>query len=175
MALVHLVDRWLGVGERIFLVLANVCLATMLVFNIINIASRAVFDIGITFIFPWSVVLFVWMTFFGFFVIYRRRKDITVDFLIDRMGPRAKLFTRLVVNAIVLCLMSVMLYYAPYTLRAQIGEIDMVTIFGFLVERYVMSVPLFTACTLICLNVLVDTAHALHGDTEPRHSPAGDI
>ena len=115
------------------------------------------------------------MTFFGFFVIYRRRKDITVDFLIDRMGPRAKLFTRLVVNAIVLCLMSVMLYYAPYTLRAQIGEIDMVTIFGFLVERYVMSVPLFTACTLICLNVLVDTAHALHGDTEPRHSPAGDI
>jgi hypothetical protein len=36
-------------------------------------------------------------------------------------------------------------------------------------------VPLFTACTLICLNVLVDTAHALHGDTEPRHSPAGDI
>ena len=54
MALVDLVDRWLGVGERIFLVLANVCLATMLVFNIINIASRAVFDIGITFIFPWS-------------------------------------------------------------------------------------------------------------------------
>lgn len=76
MSIVDLVNRLLGVCERLFHVLANACLAVMLGLNIVNIALRAITDKGITWVFPWTVVLFVWMTFFGFFVLYRDRKSV---------------------------------------------------------------------------------------------------
>ncbi len=170
MAALRLVERLLGVCERVFHVFANICLALMLALNIANIASRAVFDKGIVWVFPWSVVLFVWMTFFGFYVLYRQRRDITVDFLIKRLGAGAQLVSRLLVNAIVLTLMAVMLWHAPRIVGQQVGEIEMVGL-----ERYTLSVPLFVSCALIFVNFVVDTVEALFGQGEPPHKPVGDI
>ena len=168
MGVVDRVDRLLGVCERVFLVLANTCLAVMLAINMVNISSRAVFDKGIQWVFPWSVVLFVWMTFFGFFVLYRMRRDITVDFFVDRIGPSARFATRLLVNAIILMLMAVMLWHAPQILASQTGEIEMVAI-----DRYFMSVPLFLSCALIAVTFTIDTIRALHGEPEPGDTHAG--
>jgi len=169
MALARLVDRGLGVCERLFLVLANTCLAIMLVINMMNIASRAVFDKGIGWVFPWSVVLFVWMTFFGFFVLYRMRRDITVDFLVDRIGPSARFATRLLVNFIILVLMGIMLWHGPQILASQAGEIEMVGL-----ERYTMSIPLFLSCILISVTFILDTVFALMGEPELTSDHVGD-
>ena len=116
-ALIEALERALGQCERLFLALANLCLAIMLFANMANIASRALFDKGIIYVFPWSIVLFVWMTFLGFFVVYRRGKDITVDFLIDRIGTRARVASRLLVDVLVIGLMLVMLIQAPHIVR----------------------------------------------------------
>jgi len=169
-ALVDRTDGVLGLFERLFLALANLCLGVMLVANMLNIASRALFDKGIVYVFPWSVVLFVWMTFFGFFVVYRRGKDITVDFLIDRIGARARLASRLVVDALVIGLMLVMLVQAPHIIRSQVGTIEMVGL-----ERYSMSVPLFVTAALITLDFVLDLIKALMGRPERAHEPVGDI
>ena len=168
MGVVDRVDRLLDVCERVFLVLANACLAIMLAINMVNISSRAIFDKGIPWVFPWSVVLFVWMTFFGFFVLYRMRRDITVDFFVDRVGPTARFASRLLVNVIILMLMAVMLWHAPQILVSQTGEIEMVAI-----DRYFMSVPLFLSCALITVTFTVDTIRALHGEPEPTDTHAG--
>ena len=168
MGVVDRVDRLLDVCERVFLVLANTCLAVMLAINMVNISSRAVFDKGIQWVFPWSVVLFVWMTFFGFFVLYRMRRDITVDFFVDRIGPSARFATRLLVNVIILMLMAVMLWHAPQILASQAGEIEMVAI-----DRYFMSVPLFLSCALISVTFTIDTIRALRGEPEPGDTYAG--
>ena len=120
--------------------------------------------------FPWSVVLFVWMTFFGFFVVYRRGKDITVDFLIDRMGARARFVSRLVVDVLVIGLMLVMLIQAPHIIRSQVGTIEMVGL-----ERYSMSIPLFVTAMLITLDFALDVIKALMGQPERTHEPVGDI
>ena len=163
MKLIEAPDRLLGVYEYLFLVLANACLIIMLTINVVNIAQRAVIDVSIKWVFPWSVVLFVWMTFFGFFVIYRRKKDITVDFVIDRMGPQVQKAARLMVDAIVIVLMAIMLWHAPKIISMQVGVIEMVGL-----ERYSMSVPLFISCFLILLNFLVDVARTLgEGDATP--------
>ena len=159
MQVIDHVDRFLGVCERVFHVLANACLAIMLIINILNVAKRAVFDVSIQWVFAWSVVLFVWMTFIGFFVVYRKNKDITVDFVIDRLGQKAKFASRLLVNVIVIGLMVIMLVHAPKIIASQVGEIEMVGL-----ERYAMSVPLFVSCALILLNFVVDTAHAFRGN-----------
>jgi TRAP-type C4-dicarboxylate transport system permease small subunit len=169
-ALIERLDRALDLCERLFLALANLCLAVMLFANMANIATRALFDKGIVYVFPWSVVLFVWMTFLGFFVVYRRGKDITVDFLIDRLGERGRLVSRLFVDVLVIGLMLVMLVQAPHIVRSQVGTIEMVGL-----ERYSMSIPLFVTAALIALDFLLDMIKALMGRPERTHQPVGDI
>ena len=169
-ALIARVDRALGLCERLFLALANACLGIMLFANMANIASRALFDKGIVYVFPWSVVLFVWMTFLGFFVVYRRGKDITVDFLIDRLGSHARMASRFLVDALVIGLMLVMLYQAPHIIRSQVGTIEMVGL-----QRYNMSIPLFVTAALIAMDFLLDMVKALLGRPERTHEPVGDI
>ena len=168
LSIVDLIDRLLGVCERVFLVFANACLAIMLAINMVNISSRALFDKGLQWVFPWSVVLFVWMTFFGFFVLYRMRRDITVDFFVDRIGPTARFASRLLANFIILALMAVMLWHAPQILNLQAGEIEMVGI-----ERYFMSVPLFISCALIAVTFFIDSIRALRGEEEPTDTQIG--
>lgn len=169
-ALIARIERALALCERLFLAIANLCLAVMLVANMANIASRALFDKGIIYVFPWSIVLFVWMTFFGFFVVYRRGKDITVDFLIDRLGDRARLASRLLVDVLVISLMLVMLAQAPHIIRSQVGTIEMVGL-----ERYSLSVPLFVTAALIALDFALDMIKAVLGYPERAHEPVGDI
>ena len=169
-ALIARIERALALCERLFLAIANLCLAIMLVANMANIASRALFDKGIIYVFPWSIVLFVWMTFFGFFVVYRRGKDITVDFLIDRLGDRARLASRLLVDVLVISLMLVMLAQAPHIIRSQVGTIEMVGL-----ERYSLSVPLFVTAALIALDFALDMIKAVLGYPERAHEPVGDI
>lgn len=157
--MIDAIDRVLGVCERLFLVLANACLIIMLTLNVVNIAQRALIDVSIKWVFPWTVVLFVWMTFIGFFVIYRRNKDITVDFVIDRMGPLAQKAARILVDIIVIVLMAIMLWHGPRIIAMQVGIIEMVGL-----QRYSMSVPLFVSCALILLNFVVDIAKTFRED-----------
>lgn len=165
------VDRLLGLCERLFLALANGCLAILLTINVLNIASRAIWDRGLQWVFPWSTVLFVWMTFFGFYVVYRRRNDITVDFFHDRVGPAAQMAVRQFVNILILMLMAVMVWHGPEIIERQAGIIEQVYFFGVQVERYTMAVPLFITCALIFINYLVDLIYGLHGTTMPSYRP----
>ena len=100
-------DRFLAAAEWLFLVLANVALAVMLGINILNIFWRGGVGQNLNFVWPWTTLLFVWMTFFGFFVIYRRSKDITVDYFVDLMGHKALVVTRLLSDIIIVGLMGV--------------------------------------------------------------------
>src|SRR5688572_31449208 len=93
-------ETLLGYAERLFLALANVCLAAMLVINAVNILWRGVTGQNLNLVWPWTTLLFVWMTFFGFFVIYRRATDITVDYFVDLIGPNALFATRLLSDII---------------------------------------------------------------------------
>ena len=63
-----------------FLIIANVCLGLLLVGTAATIILR-LFDVSFYWIWPWTMQFFVWMSFVGFYVVYRRGKDISVDFL----------------------------------------------------------------------------------------------
>ncbi len=159
MTIVHTVDRVLGLIERLFLVLANLCLIAMLLANMSQIASRAIWDKGIALVFPWTVFLFCWMCFFGFFVVYRQSADITVGFIIDRLGEVGRRASRIGVNLIILLLMGIMLWHAPQTLRLQLGDIiELVEL-----ERWIQTFPLFISCALIFIDACIDLALASAG------------
>ncbi|MBM09589.1 MAG: hypothetical protein CMF69_08440 [Magnetovibrio sp.] len=168
-----LIDRTeylLGVCERIFHSLANTCLIIMLVINMLQISSRAIFDKGIALVFPWTVFFFCWSVFFGFFVLYRQGGDITVDFFVDRFGQVGQLISRHFVNLITIILMGVMLWHGPQTLLQQIGdEIEIVEL-----DRWVQTFPLFLSCVLVMVNMLLDTCKAFRGEPEIRFTTSID-
>ena len=156
------VERLMVVFERVFHTLANICLIIMLVINMVQITSRAVFDLGISMVFPWTVFFFCWSVFFGFFVLYRQGGDITVDFFVDRFGETGRHCSRQFVNLTTLLLMGVMLWHGPQTLLQQIGdEIEIVEL-----DRWVQTLPLFLSCILVTANSMLDTAKAFRGDPE---------
>jgi TRAP-type C4-dicarboxylate transport system permease small subunit len=156
-------ESFLVAAERLFLVLANVALAAMLAINILNIFWRGLTEQNLNFVWPWTTLLFVWMTFFGFFVIYRRAKDITVDYFIDLMGPKAIVATRYLSDIIIVGLMLLLLFEAPRTLASQVGDMELIPL-----QRYWMSVPLFLSAALIGLHFLMDLIKALQGVPEVR-------
>ena len=166
------IERVMGVCERVFLVLANSCLIIMLIGNMTQITSRALFDKGIALVFPWTVFFFSWAVFFGFYVIYRQAGDITVDFFIDRLGDKGRKFSRYFVNVIIVGLMVIMLWHGPQTLTQQAGDvIEIVEL-----DRWVQTLPLFFSCALVLVNMLLDTAKAMRGDPEPKSAhDTGDM
>ena len=149
-------DRFLGLCERLFTALANACLGIMLASNALNILSRAVFDKAIDWVFPYSMVLFVWLVFIGFYVFVRKGRSISVDFVLNRLTGLPHKILRLFINIAVLIVLGVILSAVPKSLHEQVGELEMVGI-----QRYWLTVPLFLSCALICLHAVVDSARLL--------------
>ena len=154
-------ERGLVIVERVFFALANTCLIAMLAINALNIAWRGVFDQSLNFVWPWTSLLFVWMSFFGFAVVYRRGKDITVDFFVDLAGPKARRITRVLSDLIVIALMLLLLIEAPRTLESQVGDMELIEL-----QRYWMSVPLFASALVVGLHFVSDLIQAVAGVPE---------
>lgn len=157
------VERLLQVCERVFIVLANLLLAAMLIGNMANITARAVFDVSIKWTFPWSMVTFTYIVFLGFFIFVRRGKDVTIDFVFNRFPDRARSVLAVFLNLASLIVLGVILSRVPAILQTQVGVVEMVGI-----QRYMLSAPLFVSCLLIFVQVLAATVDIVRGGGVPR-------
>lgn len=158
----------------LFLVIANVCLALMLLGTASTILLR---PLGLSYywIWPWTMQVFVWMTFFGFYAVYRRGKDITVDFLMQRLGDGAMRATRVFSALVVMLVTGVILSEVLVIMESQVGVIDgVITPWGTELERYTLSVPLYVSSALIFTNAGLELAKAWLGWPERHDDPVGD-
>ncbi|MEM7021044.1 MAG: TRAP transporter small permease subunit [Pseudomonadota bacterium] len=166
--LVVAVDAVLEGISRVFHVAANLCLLLMLAGTAATIVLR---PLGLSFywIWPWSMQVFVWMSFIGFYVVYRKGKDISVDFVMRKIGPGAMYASRIFVAFVILAVIGVILVQMPTILESQVGVIDgVLTPWGTELERYTLSIPLGVSCVLIFVNTLLDLAKAFLGWPEPH-------
>ncbi len=170
---VQILDLQLKRLSDLFLIIANVCLGLMLVGTAATIILR-LFDVSFYWIWPWTMQFFVWMSFVGFYVVYRRGKDISVDFLVLRLGTTAMRITQVAVPLLIIILMLIMLAQMPTILSSQVGVIDgVVTPWGEL-ERYTLSIPLGVSCFLILVNSAVTILKMFVGiDNEAHSNPEG--
>lgn len=172
-ALVRRIDAALERVARAFHAIANFCLMMMLVGTTATIVLRPL-DLSFYWIWPWTMQFFVWMSFFGFYVVYWRHKDIAVDFLVARAGPAAMRVSRWFVCLVIATVTGTILWQMPVVLESQVGVIDgVITPWGEL-ERYTLSIPLGLSLALILLGTLVDMAKAAAGVPEPVASHATD-
>ncbi len=173
LAAVHRFDQVMGAISQVFLVLANLCLGLMLIGTAATILLRLI-NVSFYWIWPWTMQFFVWMSFIGFYVVYRLGKDIAVDFLVIKLGPKALLATRYGVPVLILIVMGMMLLEMPKILASQVGVIDgVVTPWGE-IERYTLSIPLGVSCLLIFLNAILDILKTWVGMPELAPSHATD-
>jgi len=156
--LIDRIDAVLARLETLFLLVANLCLLTMLLANLLNIVIRATVDRSMLWVFPWTSVLFVWCTFIGMFVIYRRGADITVDFVYERVGGLGRTALRVFANLVVIAVLAALLSVAPTVLAAQRGDIELTFL-----SRWMLSVPLFVSSALIVVDIALDLARAALG------------
>ena len=170
MALIRALDRFLAYSDRAFLVLANSCLAVMLLGNMVNMAVRALFDTSFVQVWPATMLLFVWSIYLGFFVLYRRGKDVTVTFLVSRLSPAASHRIALLVNLLIVAFMAVMVVATWRYLPLQAGVQELIG-----VPRWVQSVPLLASSALILLNALVQVADLAASGKGPRPRTAGAL
>ena len=157
------VERVLKVCERVFIVLANLLLAAMLVANMANITARAVFDVSIKWTFPWSMAMFTYVVFLGFFIFVRRGKDVTIDFIFNRFPGQGRRVLAVLLNIVALVVLGVILSRVPAIVHVQVGVVEMVGI-----QRYMLSAPLFVSCLLIFIQVLTATVDILRGSVPPQ-------
>jgi len=160
-------DRLLGVCDRTFLFVANALLAAMLAANIVNILVRGIFDRGIVMVFPWTMVLFVWSVFLGFFVVYRRSQDITIGFFVERLSRRGQRAAALAVNIVVIAMTGFFVSQAPRVLSMQQGIIGMIEL-----PRFLLSIPFFVSSLLILLDVAARSGRILLGT---RFAPSDSV
>ena len=167
---IDVVDGALAGVARLFLIIANACLALMLLGTAATILLRP-FDLSYYWIWPWTMQFFVWMSFLGFYVVYRRGKDIAVDFVVLRLGDGAMVATRYFVAGMTMAVVGTIIWQMPVILESQVGVIDgVVTPWGE-IERYSLSIPLGVSCVLIFLNAALDVLKAIAGLPEllPTH------
>ena len=145
--------------ERVCKVIAVLCLMIMFITNILNIALRALFNYSFVWIFPLTIFLFMWMTFFGAYVIYRQNREITVDFIYNRLPETGRKITTLFSNVLIMGLMVLLLVHAPRLIYAQTSPMQVLKL-----PRYFQALPLFLFCIVLFLDFFHGTVKLIRGD-----------
>lgn len=147
----------------LFLWICNLCLLVMLGLTSATIIGRP-FGFSAYWIWPWTMVFFVWMSFFGFFAVFVRLVDVRVDFVVNRMGRWAYPATRLITNGAALAVCGVLMMLLPKVLATSRGFVDGAILpGGEELFRQALSIPLFVSAGLIILTALVDLAKMAAG------------
>ncbi|WP_227267995.1 TRAP transporter small permease [Roseobacter weihaiensis] len=148
---------------RVFSRMCAFCLLAMLALTAVTILLRP-FDVSFYWIFPWVMVLFVWLSFFGFFPAMIFNRDIRIDFVARLFGDMGMLVTRIVGQVVVLFVLYWLLLELPAIVARQSGSIDGALLpWGGEVKRRLLSLPLLLSCLCITAALLVDIAKMLLG------------
>ncbi|WP_223814432.1 TRAP transporter small permease subunit [Roseicitreum antarcticum] len=143
----------------------------MLCLTTATIALRP-FGLALYWMWPWTMVFFIWLSFFGFFALYARLKDIRIDFVAQRMGRAGMAMTRIVADLAALFLAACLLAQAPMVIATSTGIYDGAVLpSGGEVPRLFLSVPLFLSTALVAITALIDLAKMAVGLPENTTLP----
>ena len=158
-----MIEKILFAFEKFCRITAVLCLGAMFLTNALNIASRAVFNYSFVWVFPLTLFLFIWMTFFGAFVIYRLKREITVDFIYGLLPEIGRVWVTIICNILMMALLVLLLWTAPRLIRSQSSPIQVLQI-----PRYLQVIPLYLFSVATFLNFLKDTVILIRKRKTPQ-------
>lgn len=162
----NLADRFGWSMGGAFMWLSNICLLAMLLLTTATIILRPL-SMAPYWMWPWTMVFFIWLSFFGFFALYARLADVRVDFVAGLFGPLGMVVTRLISDVATLTVTGVLLWQLPVVIATSRGVYDGAILpAGFELPRLALSVPLFISAALVALTALLDLAKMAAGMPE---------
>jgi TRAP-type C4-dicarboxylate transport system permease small subunit len=160
------IDRFNWSLGGAFMWLSNICLLAMLGLTTATIVLRP-FDISFYWMWPWTMVFFVWLSFFGFFALYARLKDVRVDFLANKLGPKGFALTRILTDAATLLVTGVLISQVPTVIATSRGVFDGAILpQGLELPRLALSIPLMISTVLVAWTAILDLAKMAAGMPE---------
>ena len=155
-------DKTLDMVARLFKRLATICLLIMVSLNLFNVVTRAAFDHAFGWVFPWTLLLFAWMLFFGFYAYTRGGRDVVVDVLMQRLPKPVRIVGGLFSALVGMLFMIAILRAAPTLISIQTSKMDMVDL-----PLWARSAPLFLSAIMVFLHMLVTFIHIAAGHFVP--------
>ena len=149
-------DRLLNLLEKFCLVFSTSAIGVMIALNIIQVFFRYVLNAAFVWVFPATMLLFIWSTFLGAFVVYRRKKDIVVRFIANLFPASAQEKLTLITNILIIFFLLLILFQAPTLIRRQASIMQVIPL-----PRYIQAIPLFIGLTGILLEYFCQTAALL--------------
>lgn len=149
-------NRFLNLLEKICLIFSTSALGVMITLNIIQVFFRYVLNAAFVWVFPATMLLFIWSTFLGAFVVYRRKKDIVVRFIANLFPASAQEKLTLITNILIIFFLILILIQAPTLIRRQASIMQVIPL-----PRYIQALPLFIGLTGILLEYFSQTVALL--------------
>lgn len=136
-------------------------LAVMLVINAVNIVWRSAAGSAINWVWPWTMVLFLWWAMIAFYPLYRLRKDVSIYLILGRLNAVLRRVLGSFVFLAVLSAAAILLYSAPARLASAVGTIEIVGL-----PRWLLVVPLILSAGPIGVDALVSFIAVASGKAE---------
>jgi len=149
-------ERILAAAEQMCLIFCVLSVGVMISINTGQIFFRYLFNMAAIWVFPVTMLLFIWMTFLGAFVIYRRKKDIVVSFIINLFPAAGRKAITLLTNLLTMALLVWILAEFPMIIKSQAAEMEVIPL-----PRYSQAVPLFIGLLGILLQYVTETVDLL--------------
>lgn len=140
-------NRFLDVMANMFRIAITFILGVMLIINAVNIAWRAVANHAFDWVFPWTVLLFIWMLFLGLYVYMRERRDVVVDVIVARLPALLRKALAVAGDLVAIVVMALIIKAAPDLIKLQLGNMEAIDM-----PIYVRSLPLFASAGLLVLH-----------------------
>lgn len=151
-------NKTLNALEKICLILSTASIGVMISLNIIQVFFRYVLNASFTWIFPMTMLLFMWCTFLGLFVVYRRKKDIVVSFATNLFPATVREKLTILTNTLIILFLLLIIAQAPTLIQKQTSIMQVI-----LLPRYVQALPLFIGLTGILLEYVSQTVTLIKG------------
>lgn len=153
---IQILDNAFDFVGKLFVRLANICLILMMVLTALTIFLRP-FDLDAHWMFPWTMTLFVWMTFFGLFAVYRFKRDIVIDIFSGRASGAVAQVVGRIPSLVVMIVCLTILWQLPTIIKVQRGPIDGALLPGFgELDRIFLSIPLALSLLLTSVQSMLD-------------------
>ena len=149
-------NKLLSLLEKLCLVLSTAAIAAMITLNIVQVFFRYVLNAAFVWVFPVTMLLFIWSTFLGAFVVYRRKKDIVVRFIANLLPTSAQEKLTVVTNILIILFLLLILFQAPTLIQRQASIMQVIPL-----PRYIQAMPLFIGLAGILLEYFNQTVALL--------------
>lgn len=102
------VVHWIDRAEE---ALTSLLLVAVVLINGLEIVSRTLLGGSLSWVYEVNLLLGNWIYFLGICLVYYRQRDITVEFLFERLGPGTKRLYLIALNLVMVAVLAVIIFY----------------------------------------------------------------